>query len=186
MKAKLSLHHVLLYLALMLCLVIIFQQFTKNNDLKKENHSLNVNLEKSKETSLITALTKQFIEKTTTGDQKSMLSPEATAKLEQDIKNQGQSTEGSDNLLENVEVLNCFAKKISDNTAISYGIYKLNYKYNENQPSSSGIKRYIILTVIIDWQKIKDTYKVQTYHISLLKDSLDDYLKNIQQGSGQE
>lgn len=175
---KISLSNVILIAILLLISFLYYSSFSEKRDLKTEITQLKNELKKEKETSNLYELTKTFIQKSSEAKHGDMLTGQAKQDYQQAIQNKEVNTDQEHNTVDHVDIQNVFVVKTKDEEIKSFAIYRVFYN---NNPSSHDIttQRILDLTLIANWKKEKNQFKVSNYEINLLQDSNDKYLKEL-------
>lgn len=185
MKREISLMN---FFLLLICIVLTFITISFNSDireLKKEKEILNQNLLEEQEMKLVSELTEKFINKSSVGEHGELLTGSSKKDFLAAVElHRGDSDNHGASTMENASINNIFSFRKGPGEARSYAIYQVTYKNNPN--SDSPITKNIIsLSLIADWKKTKEGYKVENYKIDVLKDSLDEYLLKLSEEEGE-
>lgn len=170
-----------LILVLLLAVVSSFyiSSFSDISDLNEEIESLKIELEEEKEVSVIHERTEEFIEKASVAEHADLLTGQAKESLEKAREEHGVHWHGDNqDTLNRLDIKNISVVKTKEDGIKSYAIYQA---YYNNNPETDDIKTQRILTIsmIANWEKDKDQYKVFEYTIDLLQDSNDEFLKDL-------
>nr|WP_173026416.1 hypothetical protein [Aeromonas sp. Ne-1]AKO69701.1 hypothetical protein [Aeromonas sp. Ne-1] len=167
--------------------VTMLQIKSSSNDYKNQINDLEKELQGQREVENVVALTKEFIEKSSVGQQKDLLTGSAKEMYEKALANKGISEDEhleNESSLEDVNIINVFSERNENNSITSYAMYQSIYEMNPNSDTEVS-QRIVSFSLTATWDKTKDGYKVSDYKIDLLKDSLDDYLlKEMSENNG--
>jgi hypothetical protein len=176
---NITLVNLILILSLVFISSLFLSSFSEKKELKSEIYHLKKELEDEKKTSVIYEKTKIFLEKLSSADHGDMLTgiaketfEEAKKEHSKDLDHHGVSA------LDHIEVRNIFIAKMKDDNYKAFAIYRVYYNKNL-QASDIKTQRIFDLTLIADWKKSKSTYKVFDYKMDILRDSLDQHLKEM-------
>lgn len=175
-KKSITSANILMIFALVILSIISLNLWMEQEDYEKEIEVLKTQLELEKEDTLLYEKTKEFINKIANGNFYEMLTSTAQEQLEKRLEEQGTDYHES-GALANVEIFNINAFKTSEDTAISYGIYRIYYDLDKEFDIPAR-QQIITMAIKINWKKEKNEYKVNKYEFNLLKDSLDSYLQD--------
>jgi hypothetical protein len=180
---KISLLSFVLFLMILILSFFTSSLLSNQQELEEEILSLKSELEQEQDMEKVSELTKEFIEKSSEAKHGDLLTGQAKKDFKEALEKHGAKWDyHGGSVLENMEVRNVFAIRTGDNKARSYAIYQVAYA---NNPDSDEIttQRILNLTLIAEWDKTKNGYKVEEYKIELLKDSLDEYMNQLSKES---
>jgi len=180
---KLTKTSVILLIINLVLVIVCVNLYSNTNELKNNIKTLEKELEQEREISKIYSLTDEFIHSSSTASHEDLLTGAAKERFEEAKKERGDH-EGHTHqqVLDHVEIIHISAVKTSSTTAKSHAIYKLFYNYNP-ETDDIATQRILYITLIAEWEKTKNGFKVNDYKINLLKDSIDEYLKELSKDS---
>ncbi len=178
MKKQISFVNIVLIFISLVFFIFWINANDEKSELAQANKELKIDLISEKEVSKIYDLTETFIKKSSIGKHGSLLTGFAKDEYKKALEVSHDHTDYESDVLDSVEIINVSAIKEGTDKAKSYAIYKVSYNNNPNSDAVTT-QRIIYLTLIAKWEKINKGYKVYEYKIDLLKDSLDEYLKEI-------
>lgn len=183
-KNKKSTTDVKVYILVLILTIVIafaFNFYNKQAELKDEINSLQKDLENERDYNKLYDNTKKFIDLASNGEHLSMLSGKAKNEMESFLEEKGVNNHHHESLVENIELLNVFATKTEKDKGESYAMYRV---YFENTNAPVEFQEIQTLSLHAKWEKVDSEYKVYDYKIHLLKDTLDEYIKEqIEKGS---
>lgn len=180
LKKELTFTNIILIFVALIFFIIAYSQFTSKSELNKEVESLNEKLEKEKEYNNLYNLTKQFIELSNEGEHYTLLTGEAKSSYERALEQLGKEEHYHvRRTVDNVEVLNVYAVKTGDSEGESFAIYRVYYGNNPEVETPITKQQILTMTLQAKWIKEEEGYKVYSYKIDLLQDSLDEYMRNL-------
>lgn len=172
--------NIILIFVCLILFIIAFTQYTSKGELKTEIETLEKELKSEKEYNLIYEKTKQFINMSSEADHYKMLTGEAKQSYEKALDEEGKDEHNhGERTVDKIEIQNVYATKTDNDKGESYAIYRVFYGNNPDVVTPIGNQRILTLTLHTKWTKEDDEYKVYSYKIDLLKDNLDDHLKEL-------
>lgn len=188
MKLEVTLTNIILTVLILILGIMSLTFYNNQDDLRDEASELREKLKEEQETSLIFEETEEFIKQASVGKHYEFLVGKAKKEYEKALEELGKDVHLDDHgerVFDSVDVKNIFVKKNGNDKATSYAIYLV--KYNNN-PDTDNIttQRLISFTLIADWVQTEDGYKVESYKIDLLQDSLDQQLSEMEEPEGEK
>lgn len=177
---KITFTNIILSMLILFISTLYISSFSDKKELEKEIATLESDLKKEKQVATIYDRTNEFIQSSSEAEHGNLLTGQAKKEFQKALEEHGKEEDNHyKNTIDHVEIINIFALKTNENEYKSYAVYRVFYN---NNPDTNEIttQRIVDLTLIADWEKENGEFKVFKYKIDILKDSIDEYLKELE------
>lgn len=181
-RIKFSITNLILIFVSLILFIITVTQISAKNDLIVELESKEMELKLEKEHKKLYDITTEFIKDSSKGEHYQYLTGKAKKSFENQLEQSGKEPHDhyhGETLVDSIDINNIYAVKTDKEYGESFSIYKVTYGNSTEYDTPTNMQQILTFTLQAKFQKVDGEYKVYSYKIDLLKDSLDEYIQEV-------